>query len=210
MATWEQIEKANEQTKPMTLKTKKGDKQYVEVNQRVKAFRMVYPSGTITTEIEKHEGSIVLMKATAMDENGKILGTGYAFENQKASQINNTSYIENCETSAVGRALGMCGFGIDSSIASAEEVQQAIVQQEEQNTPEMITENQIKIIDKFYGNKLTKLLEMNGLTRLMDMTKEKADELVEKIRQAKAEIKEINEDNAAMTEFRHEDWGDRK
>ena len=209
MATWEQIEKANEQTKPMTLKTKKGDKQYVEVNQRVKAFRMVYPSGTITTEIEKHEGGIVLMKATAMDESGKVLGTGYAIENQKASQINSTSYIENCETSAVGRALGMCGFGIDSSLASAEEVQQAIAQQEAQNAPKMITANQIKIIDKFYGNKLTKLLEMNGLTRLMDMTKEKADELVEKIRQAKAETKEINEDNAAKIEVEHEDWGDR-
>ena len=31
------------------------------------------------------------------------------------------SYLENCETSAVGRALGMLGYGIDGAICSAEE-----------------------------------------------------------------------------------------
>ena len=187
MATWEQIEKANEQTKPMTLKTKKGDKQYVEVNQRVKAFRMVYPAGTITTEIERHEKGIVLMKATAMDENGKVLGTGYAIENQKASQINSTSYIENCETSAVGRALGMCGFGIDSSLASAEEVQQAMAQQEAQDAPKMITANQMKVIEGAYKDQLGKLLDGLGLKELKDMEYGKAHEIIERLKEASNE-----------------------
>ena len=51
-------------------------------------------------------------------------------EKESTSYINKTSYIENCETSAVGRALGMAGFGIDTSVASYEEVSNAIAQQE--------------------------------------------------------------------------------
>jgi galactitol-specific phosphotransferase system IIB component len=66
-----------------------------------------------------------MFKATIYDGE-RILGTGHAFEEQTSTFINKTSYIENCETSAVGRALGMCGFGIDTSVASAEEVENAI------------------------------------------------------------------------------------
>jgi hypothetical protein len=59
----------------------------------------------------------------------RILGTGMAYEKENSTFINKTSYIENCETSACGRALGMAGFGIDTSVASAEEVQNAIANQ---------------------------------------------------------------------------------
>ena len=59
-----------------------------------------------------------------------MLATGYAFERQDASNINKTSFIENCETSAVGRALGFIGLGSEKSIASAEEVDNAIKTQE--------------------------------------------------------------------------------
>ncbi len=59
----------------------------------------------------------------------RLLGTGTAYEKENSSFINKTSYIENCETSAVGRALGMAGFGIDTSIRSAEEMQNADLQQ---------------------------------------------------------------------------------
>ena len=61
-----------------------------------------------------------------------LLGTGTAYEKENSTFINKTSYIENCETSAVGRALGMIGIGIDTSVASYEEVSNAIKQQEEQ------------------------------------------------------------------------------
>lgn len=130
------IEKANKALKPTDVK----GKDYVEVNQRVKAFRMVYPMGYIITDIISHENGIVMMKAEAgyYDESGLrvTLGTGMAFESQNGSFINKTSYIENCETSAVGRALGMAGFGIDASIASAEEVGNAQLNQEAQNKPQ--------------------------------------------------------------------------
>ena len=79
-----------------------------------------------------NDNGVCVFRATVCDENMQILGTGTAYEKETSSFINKTSYIENCETSAVGRALGMCGFGIDTSIASAEEVQNAIKNQGEQ------------------------------------------------------------------------------
>ena len=124
--TFEDIKRANEACIPIEVK----GRNYTEVNQRIKAFRMVYPVGFITTELVSNEGGICIMTASVgyTDESNNIhvLGTGTAFEKQDSSFINKTSYIENCETSAVGRALGMAGFGIDVSVASAEEVQNAI------------------------------------------------------------------------------------
>lgn len=105
-------------------------KNYVEVNKRVMAFRELEPNGAIVTEIISLENGVVVMKATVSSGEGQILGTGFAYEKESSSYINKTSYIENCETSAVGRALGFCGIGVDTSIASAEEVTNAIHQQE--------------------------------------------------------------------------------
>lgn len=103
---------------------------YAEVNQRIKAFRTVCPNGSIETEMLSNENGVCVFKATIKDENGHILGTGTAYEKENSSFINKTSYIENCETSSVGRALGMCGFGIDVSVASYEEVANAMANQE--------------------------------------------------------------------------------
>lgn len=124
MIKFEDIKKANESIKTTDIK----GKEYAEVNQRVKAFRICYPNGMITTDIISLENGIVTMKATVTDGEN-IIATGYAQEKEDSSYINKTSYIENCETSAVGRALGFCGFGIDTSIASYEEVANAIENQ---------------------------------------------------------------------------------
>lgn len=124
MVTFEQIKKANESIKTTDIK----GKEYAEVNQRIKAFRMVYPQGAILTEIVSLENGIVTMKATVLN-GGDVLATGTAQEKESSSFINKTSFIENCETSAVGRALGFCGFGIDTSVASYEEVANAIENQ---------------------------------------------------------------------------------
>jgi hypothetical protein len=123
--TFEQIAKANESIRTMSIR----GREYAEVNQRIKAFRMVYPQGRIMTSIFHLGDGEVVMMAEVSDEQGHILGTGTAHEKESSSFINKTSYIENCETSAVGRALGMCGFGIDTSVASAEEVENAILNQ---------------------------------------------------------------------------------
>lgn len=132
---FEDIQKANETINTTNIK----GKEYAEVNQRIKAFRMVYPQGSIETELVNNHDGVCIFKAWVYSEKiwnedkgweSKLLGTGTAYEKENSSFINKTSYIENCETSAVGRALGMAGFGIDTSVASAEEVANAIQQQD--------------------------------------------------------------------------------
>ena len=125
MVTFEQIKKANESIKTTAIK----GKDYAEVNQRIKAFRMVYPTGQIMTEMVSNENGVCVFRATVYSDSGILLATGTAYEKESASFINKTSYIENCETSSVGRALGMAGFGIDVSVASYEEVANAIENQ---------------------------------------------------------------------------------
>ncbi len=117
---------ANELIKTTDIK----GKEYAEVNQRIKAFRSVYPQGTINTTMLSNENGVCVFKAQVISEDGTLLATGTAYEKEDSSFINKTSYIENCETSAIGRALGIAGFGIDVSVASAEEVQNAIQNQE--------------------------------------------------------------------------------
>lgn len=123
--TYQDIENANKAIKTTDIK----GKDYAEVNQRIKAFRMVHPEGTISTDLISNENGMCIFRATISDKHGVVLGTGTAYEKENSSFINKTSYIENCETSAVGRALGMCGFGIDTSVASYEEVANAIENQ---------------------------------------------------------------------------------
>jgi hypothetical protein len=153
MVTYQDIEKANATLKSTDVK----GNSYIEVNQRIKAFRMVYPQGFIHTEMTSNENGVCVFSAEVgyynEDNVGMVLGTGTAYEKESSSFINKTSYIENCETSAVGRALGMCGFGIDVSVASAEEVQNAINNQGEKADPKAdpkATDNQISLIEDLY------------------------------------------------------------
>lgn len=130
MVTYEQIQKVSNEIVTTNIK----GKEYAAVNGRINAFRRLYPQGFISTEIVSLDAGVVVMKATCgYYENGQavVLGTGLAYEREGSSNINKTSYIENCETSAVGRALGMAGIGVTSAVASSEEVQNAILQQEE-------------------------------------------------------------------------------
>lgn len=138
---YKEIEKANS----TILTTDIKGKDYAEVNQRIKAFRMVVPNGSIITEIISLENGVCVMKAIVLDDSGKPLGVGHAYEKEGSTFINKTSYIENCETSAVGRALGMCGFGIETSVASYEEVANAIEQQQiTPKTPQRAYDNSEK------------------------------------------------------------------
>jgi|11BtaG_2_1085332.scaffolds.fasta_scaffold07967_8 hypothetical protein len=106
-------------------------KEYVEVNQRVLFFRQEekYKDWSILTELDvKEDDSACIVKAIIANQEGRVVSTGYAREEKAASMINKTSFVENCETSAIGRALAMLGIGIETSIASANEVQEAISQ----------------------------------------------------------------------------------
>lgn len=126
--TYSDIINANKGIKHSSVK----GKSYAEVHERVKAFRSIVPNGCIETELLSVEKGVCIIKAIVRNEEGQILGTGIAYEKEGSSFINDTSYIENCETSAVGRALAFLGLGIDASIASALEVQNAIKNQPQQ------------------------------------------------------------------------------
>lgn len=106
-------------------------KPYVMVNEKVNFFRTesAFENYSLTTEVVTLNDTMVVIKASVKDENDRTIATGYAHEDRGSSQINRTSYVENCETSAIGRALSNLGIGIDSSYASANEVQNAIHQQ---------------------------------------------------------------------------------
>ena len=127
---------ANETIKTTDIK----GKEYAEVNQRIKAFRMLYPNGFIRTTLLSNENGVCVMKAE-VGINDYVMASGTAYEKEDSSFINKTSYIENCETSAIGRALGMLGIGIDTSVASYEEVANAInnqtITQEDADTYEI-------------------------------------------------------------------------
>ncbi|MGA1049267.1 MAG: hypothetical protein ACO3UU_14775 [Minisyncoccia bacterium] len=129
LAKLQQEEQQMEAKKAPKLRTVniKG-KEYVEVNERIKAFRDMYPKGSIMTDIVSNQDGICVIKAVIVVDN-QIVATGHAYEKEGSTFINKTSYIENCETSAIGRALGCFGIGIDTSVASVEEVANAIKQQ---------------------------------------------------------------------------------
>lgn len=105
-------------------------KKYITVAERVTAFHEQYPQGMIETDI-KLNGETVLAKSTIYpDANNKnLFYTGWAEEDRKTG-INKTSAVCNAETSAVGRALGFLGLGSLESIASADEVQNAVAKDE--------------------------------------------------------------------------------
>lgn len=129
-------------------------KNYADVANRVRAFRKLFPNGKIVSSLVSLENGVCVMRAECMDQDGNLLSTGHAYEKEDSSFINKTSYIENCETSAVGRALGFIGIGVENDIASAQEVLNA----EQQQAAE-------KPITKAMLNALVKKCENDGVDR---------------------------------------------
>lgn len=108
-------------------------KEYAEVSTRVNYFRYSdqYAGWEIKTKMINETEDSVTFRAQIKDANGRTVATGHAHEKVSSSHINRTSHIENCETSAVGRALGFLGIGSDGAIASAEEIERAQEQQKQ-------------------------------------------------------------------------------
>ena len=91
--------------------TQRGGKKYTEVFVRVEAFRKAFAlDHGINTEILLDDGKRVVVKATVINASGMIVGSGMAEEIRGSSNVNKTSALENCETSAIGRALASIGL----------------------------------------------------------------------------------------------------
>ncbi len=116
---------ANKGIKTMPIK----GKNYATVATRLNEFWGVCPDGTVQTEVTDFNDEHILMQAFLYDEKSHLLASGTAEEEKEASRLNNTSYVENCETSAIGRALANAGFGSEENIASAEELTNALMNQ---------------------------------------------------------------------------------
>jgi hypothetical protein len=101
-------------------------KAYVLVSDRVNYFNEVYPNGSIQTQlISEPSADMVVIKAIVTpDTKEQRFFTGYsqAKWSDTSSFVNKTSALENCETSAVGRALAFMGIGVIDSIASVDEI----------------------------------------------------------------------------------------
>jgi len=119
-------------TKALDSTNIKG-KEYVEVPTRLKYFRETYGTElSLVSKIVHLTDDVAVVEAQIKNTDGVVIANGLAREvrTDTSSFVNKTSYLENCETSAWGRALANFGIGIDTSIASANEVANAIAQRE--------------------------------------------------------------------------------
>ena len=102
---------------------------YVTVHERIEKFYAKYPTGRLTTTILEHnaETGFVLIRAEAFREadNTQPAATGHAYELRSAGHVQASSYVEVCETSAIGRALALLGFEVKRGVASREEMEKA-------------------------------------------------------------------------------------
>lgn len=103
-------------------------KEYITVNERLIFFRSQpqYKGWRITEEVVSLDDKEGLFKVTIINPEGFEMAVAHAQEYRDSSYINKTSFVENGFTSALGRALGYLGIGIDTAIASADEVQTAV------------------------------------------------------------------------------------
>lgn len=155
--TYKDIEKVNSEIVGIDLK----GKNYAMVAERVTAFRKLYPEGFIQTKILINDGTTILMEAKAgyyrEDGSEVVLATGHAQEIRGKGLVNGTSHVENCETGAVGRCLGLIGIGQNGGgICSAEELVNAITAQKQMEDDFEKTKREIEA---------RKIAEMDGNIR---------------------------------------------
>jgi len=103
-------------------------KQYITVNERLIYFRSqpMFKGWRILEEVVELNDKEGLFKVSILDKENNIIALAHAQEYRDSSYINKTSFVENGFTSALGRALGYLGVGIDISIASADEMVNAV------------------------------------------------------------------------------------
>lgn len=110
-------------------------KEYMEVNTRLQIFRKDFPDYSLESEWIRIDEQVAFCRAIVRNASDRLIATGTAFEEIASSGVNSTSHVENCETSAWGRALGCLGIGLDTAVCSAEELKQAIEKQEQKPAP---------------------------------------------------------------------------
>jgi hypothetical protein len=103
-------------------------KEYITVNERLIYFRKqaMFKGWRIVEDLIDLNEKEGVFKVSIVDKDDNVIASAHAQEYRDSSYINKTSFLENGFTSALGRALGYLGIGIDTSIASAEELVNAL------------------------------------------------------------------------------------
>jgi hypothetical protein len=132
-------------------------KEYITVNERLIHFRKeaAYNGWRIVEDLVSLDDKEGVFKATILDPDGNEMVSAHAQEYRDSSYINKTSFLENGFTSALGRALGYLGIGLDTSIASADEVGNAVSNQDNKS---WLTENQLNATLKGTADQAKKVL----------------------------------------------------
>ena len=125
------------------------NKDYFTVAERIANFREKHPDYRVESELINNT-NYVIVKSTISDKEGNVIATGLAEEERGSTNINKTSAVENCETSAVGRALAFFGMA-GTEIASADEVANAIAQQSEKAFYEKAQQLTAAILKHYYS-----------------------------------------------------------
>ena len=99
--------------------------QYATVEERLTQFWSDHPDGAVITEIAHREDNIILFKAYIyFERGGDLVSTGFAEEVRDASPVNRTSFVENAETSSIGRGLANANYAMKKR-PSREEMEKA-------------------------------------------------------------------------------------
>ena len=135
-------------------------KDYITVNERLKFFRTepTFKGWQICEQLVHIDEKEGVFKVTISDTKGVEMASAHSQEYRDSSYINKTSFVENGFTSALGRALGYLGIGIDTSIASANEVQNAVKNQDNSDNKKWLTESQLNATLKASKEQAEKVL----------------------------------------------------
>ena len=128
-------------------------KDYHTVAKRVQDFLSDNPDWSIEPEIQSNDEE-VLIKVSIKDHEGRVRSVGHASEIRSSSTINKTSALENCETSAVGRALAFLGYA-GTEIASSNEMNSVAAQNQQ-------------MLDRVFAHNETLRLYINEVSEVVD------------------------------------------
>ena len=96
---------------------------YETVAQRLERWWAAFEGGRIITTIHHYDGSTIIMRAEGYNNEDRLIATGYAEEVFGNSPVNKTSFLENCETSAIGRMISNSPIGHTGERASSTEME---------------------------------------------------------------------------------------
>ena len=118
---------------------------YEPVEVRLEKFIKDYPDFRISTELELVEKDRYVVKAYLFKTSGDTVAwaTGYAEETVSSRGVNQTSALENCETSAIGRALANAGYAPKGKRPSREEMTKVVTPRVTKPAPQDIKEGDV-------------------------------------------------------------------